>query len=308
MSDNPKLLVVDDEEVICQACRRIFSRQGFQVEVNTDACEGLNCALRDDYAAILLDIKMPKIDGIQFLERLRETKPDQPVLIMTGYPSIPNASRGDASGGLGLHHQAVSAGGDHAAVQRIMGQRSSKAGGSADGRRPTNSVRKTRSPKKSSSLTNRGSGWRSTIRRASGRCCRVCGARRSKAVRLPRIGEVVYQGLPLAALSVAGKPPVVVRSPVSGVVAGVNDALADEPALVTGDPCGRGWIACLCTTRFEEEVNSCKPRHVLLVNADARSAESQSRAVAVAGLPRPTGQGRRRAGCGAAGRRLRRRC
>ena len=78
MSDNPKLLVVDDEEVICQACRRIFSRQGFQVEVNTDACEGLNCALHGEYAAILLDIKMPKIDGIQFLERLRETKPDQP--------------------------------------------------------------------------------------------------------------------------------------------------------------------------------------------------------------------------------------
>ena len=92
MSDNPKLLVVDDEEVICQACRRIFSRQGFQVEVNTDACEGLNCALGGEYAAILLDIKMPKIDGIQFLERLRETKPDQPVLIMTGYPSIPNAA------------------------------------------------------------------------------------------------------------------------------------------------------------------------------------------------------------------------
>ena len=40
MADERKLLVVDDEEVVCQACRRIFSRQGFQVETNTDAEAG----------------------------------------------------------------------------------------------------------------------------------------------------------------------------------------------------------------------------------------------------------------------------
>ncbi len=62
---------------------------------------------------------------------------------------------------------------------------------------------------------------------------------------------------------------------------GVNDALADEPSLVTADPCGRGWIACLCTTRFEEEVNSCKPRHVLLVNGDKCSADDPAATSAV---------------------------
>ena len=126
MSDNPKLLVVDDEEVICQACRRIFSRQGFQVEVNTDACEGLNCALRDDYAAILLDIKMPKIDGIQFLECLRETKPDQPVLIMTGYPSIPNASAAIRLGASDYVTKPFTPEEITRSVQRIMGARRTK--------------------------------------------------------------------------------------------------------------------------------------------------------------------------------------
>ena len=180
MSDNPKLLVVDDEEVICLACRRIFSRQGFQVDVNTDACEGLNCALRDDYAAILLDIKMPKIDGIQFLERLRETKPDQPVLIMTGYPSIPNASAAHPPGGVGLRHQTVYAGGDHAVGAADHGRAARARRRRRRRRRPTKSIARTRDSKKSSSSTNRGSGWRSTIRRASGRCCRVCGARPSR--------------------------------------------------------------------------------------------------------------------------------
>ena len=92
MADERRLLVVDDEEVVCQACRRIFSRQGFQVETHTDARQGLMHATENDYAIILLDIKMPYMDGIQFLERLRQKKPNVPVLIITGYPSIPNAA------------------------------------------------------------------------------------------------------------------------------------------------------------------------------------------------------------------------
>ena len=92
MADDRTLLVVDDEEVVCQACRRIFSRQGFQVEVNTDARQGLAWATEKDYSIILLDIKMPNIDGIEFLEKLPTRSPTVPVLIITGYPSIPNAS------------------------------------------------------------------------------------------------------------------------------------------------------------------------------------------------------------------------
>jgi DNA-binding response OmpR family regulator/glycine cleavage system H lipoate-binding protein len=274
MSDNPRLLVVDDEEVICQACRRIFSRQGFQVEVNTDACEGLNCALRDDYAAILLDIKMPKIDGIQFLERLRETKPDQPVLIMTGYPSIPNASAAIRLGASDYVTKPFTPEEITRSVQRIVGERRSKQ---AEAPTPADGQLDPQGPRSEEVLFLDESWFRLELDDSACVGAVLPGLRGEtlKAARLPRIGQVVYQGLPLAALTVAGKPMVVIRSPVSGVVAGVNDALADEPALVAADPCGQGWIACLCTTRFEEEVKSCKSRHVLLVNADPCSADAQ---------------------------------
>ncbi len=49
-------------------------------------------ATEKDYTIILLDIKMPHMNGIEFLEGLRQKKPDAPVLIITGYPSIPNAA------------------------------------------------------------------------------------------------------------------------------------------------------------------------------------------------------------------------
>ncbi len=91
MADQPTLLVVDDDVEICRACGRIFSRQGFRVEECSDAREGLNFATEHDYSVILLDIRMPEMDGIQFVEELRKKKRDTPVILMTGYPSVPSA-------------------------------------------------------------------------------------------------------------------------------------------------------------------------------------------------------------------------
>jgi glycine cleavage system H lipoate-binding protein/FixJ family two-component response regulator len=98
-------------------------------------------------------------------------------------------------------------------------------------------------------------------------------------VRLPRIGEVVYQGLPLAGVVVSGKHLVAVPAPVSGVVAEVNEQLAQRPGLLASRPCDESWgggrIACICTTRHEE-LTHCRRRRVLLVNADATSSAEQA--------------------------------
>jgi DNA-binding response OmpR family regulator/glycine cleavage system H lipoate-binding protein len=273
MSENPKLLVVDDEQVICQACRRIFSRQGFQVEESTDACQGLARAKQQDYAAVLLDIKMPKLDGIEFLEKLREEKPELPVLIMTGYPSIPNATAAIRLGASDYITKPFTPEEITKAVQRML----------APG------VLKTRQQEAAAS----GSGPETPAEQeflfldeacfqleADGSACvsavlpRLQGATLA-AVRLPRIGEVVYQGLPLAAVRTADKFQVIVPSAISGVVVAVNELLTTDPSVLLKDPCGQGWIACLCTTRFEEEMGKCKPRRLILLNPDGRCAQQQ---------------------------------
>ena len=273
MSNEPRLLVVDDEAVICQACRRIFTRQGFQVEESTDAREGLHRATEKEYDGILLDIKMPEMDGIQFLEALREQKPDVPVLIMTGYPSVPNAAAAVRLGASDYITKPFTPEEITQSLQRML------AGRGANGQdRPATESEEPRAAREEE-LFFLDEAW--FQREEDGSACvgavvpRLQGAT-VESVRLPRIGEVLYQGLPLAAVNVEGMAPVVVPSPVSGVVVAINDALVEDPSSLVRDPCGKGWMACICTTRLEEEIRACKARCVVLANADQARGGQQA--------------------------------
>ncbi len=280
MADNPKLLVVDDEEVVCQACRRIFSRQGFEVETTVDAREGLAWAQQKKYRIILLDIKMPNMDGIQFLEALRQTDPEVPVLIITGYPSIPNAAAAMRLGASDYVTKPFTSEEITRAVQRVLATRPEPV-----------EVGTAEEP----AAADVGSDeqvlfWHESWFRleADGSACvgvvlsGLAHANRI-AIRLPKIGEVVYQGLPMASVAAEDSPPVFIPAPISGVVVAVNESLPQHTDWLVSDPCGEGWLACVCSTRYEEELKNCRPRQVLLVNADPRSAEQQAKRLATLG-------------------------
>jgi CheY-like chemotaxis protein/glycine cleavage system H lipoate-binding protein len=273
-----RLLVVDAEEVICHACGRIFSRQGFVVEKNTDACEALKWATERTYAAVLLDIKMPKMNGIQFLEKLREHNPEVPVLIMTGYPSIPDAAAAIRLGASDYITKPFTPEEITQAVQRMLGLRRPAE---TEETRPMAPL-----PADTEAVAPEGEDFlfldEAWLRlEKDGSACvgavlpRLQGAM-IESVRVPKIGEVVYQGLPLAGVSVVGKPAIPVLAPVSGVIAAVNERVTADPSLLSSDPCGEGWIACICTTRYESEAANCRPRRLVLVNSDAVTAEKQA--------------------------------
>jgi DNA-binding response OmpR family regulator len=274
MSDEPKLLVVDDEAVICQACRRIFSRQGFQVEESTSAREGLSRATQRDYDGILLDIKMPEMDGIRFLESLRQEKPDIPVLIMTGYPSVPNAAAAVRLGASDYVTKPFTPEEITQSLQRMLGNRG--PGGASKPDAAAQSVEL--EAWEGEGLLFLDESW-FRLEQDGSACAGAVLPRLARtgvqAVTLPRIGEVVYQGLPLAGVSVEEGPPIFLPSPVSGVVVAVNEALCGDPTLLATDPCGRGWIACVCTTRLEKELGRCRARRVILVSVDEASLAVQ---------------------------------
>ena len=84
-----RLLIVEDEPDLLHGLARILREEGYAVDLSEDGEEGLYKAVETDYDAIILDIMLPVIDGLEVLRRLRERK-DTPVLMLTARPEAPD--------------------------------------------------------------------------------------------------------------------------------------------------------------------------------------------------------------------------
>jgi len=87
----PKILIIDDEKSIRNTLKEILSYEGFDVTEAQDGSEGLKFAEKEKFDIILSDIKMPKMDGIEVLEKLQEIAPETPVVIISGHGNIDTA-------------------------------------------------------------------------------------------------------------------------------------------------------------------------------------------------------------------------
>ncbi len=86
-----KILIVDDEKSIRRTLREILEFEKYEVE---EAADGLECLVkvkRTKYDVIILDIKMPKMDGMEALERIQTLTPDTPVIMISGHATIDTA-------------------------------------------------------------------------------------------------------------------------------------------------------------------------------------------------------------------------
>lgn len=87
-----RILIIDDEDVIRDGCCQVLTRRGYAAESTGDASRGLENALRNLYDVILLDIRMPRMDGMEILKRLKGGGGiSAKVIVITGYGSVPLA-------------------------------------------------------------------------------------------------------------------------------------------------------------------------------------------------------------------------
>ncbi|MFZ7113163.1 MAG: sigma-54-dependent transcriptional regulator [Desulfatiglandales bacterium] len=84
-------LIIDDEQAICRGCRMALSDRGHSAEIFATGREGLEAILKGSYDVILLDMKLPDMDGMDILRRVREEKPGEYIVVMTGYSTVQNA-------------------------------------------------------------------------------------------------------------------------------------------------------------------------------------------------------------------------
>ncbi|GAB4535893.1 MAG: response regulator transcription factor [Anaerolineae bacterium] len=89
-----RLLVVEDEPGVAQFIRQGLTEAGFAVDVARDGAEGLDYALAAEYDAIVLDIMLPKMDGLDLLRELRTRSIKSPVLLLTARDAIEDRVQG----------------------------------------------------------------------------------------------------------------------------------------------------------------------------------------------------------------------
>jgi DNA-binding NtrC family response regulator len=86
-----KILIIEDESTLRESLKRVFQREGYQVEAVDSAEPALELFEENNYDLILTDIILPGITGIELLKRVREANPEQIVIIMTAFASLETA-------------------------------------------------------------------------------------------------------------------------------------------------------------------------------------------------------------------------
>lgn len=86
-----RLLIVDDEDALRESLKRVFLRDGYEVDAVSSSEDALRNIEEKTYDLIVTDIILPGMNGIELLRKLRQRKPDTKVIIITAYASIESA-------------------------------------------------------------------------------------------------------------------------------------------------------------------------------------------------------------------------
>jgi two-component system nitrogen regulation response regulator NtrX len=87
----PNILIIDDEKAIRKTLSEILSFEGYDIDEAGDGEEGLKRFGEKTFDLVLCDIKMPKMDGIEFLEKAKQINADIPIIIISGHGNIDTA-------------------------------------------------------------------------------------------------------------------------------------------------------------------------------------------------------------------------
>ncbi len=87
------ILVIDDEEAVCWALAKALKAEGHQVSISASAEDALEKARKNSFDAVILDVRLPGMDGLTALPTLKERTHDAPVIVITAFGNLPTAVR-----------------------------------------------------------------------------------------------------------------------------------------------------------------------------------------------------------------------
>ena len=123
----PCILIVDDEPNVRLTYRTTLETEGFQVEEAPDAGAALREMGEKEFDLAILDMRMPEVDGLELLERMRELGIQTPVVIITAYGDIPHAVRAMKLGAIDFLQKPLTPEGLRSVVGEILGRHAKPA-------------------------------------------------------------------------------------------------------------------------------------------------------------------------------------
>jgi DNA-binding response OmpR family regulator len=93
-----KILVVDDDVIVIKSCVRILESEGFSVCTVPDADAAMNTVKEKEFDLMLIDVKMPKRDGLFLTKEIRKSFSIVPIIVMSGYSTPETIADAAASG------------------------------------------------------------------------------------------------------------------------------------------------------------------------------------------------------------------
>ena len=91
MAIGSRILIIDDDENIIRVLETILTDEGYIVESADNAAKGIEKSEKTFFNLALIDVRLPDMEGIEVLSKLRSTKPKMRKIIVTGYPTLQNA-------------------------------------------------------------------------------------------------------------------------------------------------------------------------------------------------------------------------
>ena len=118
-----KILVIDDERIVIDSITKILKEEHIEVEATLSGRQGVEMALQKAYDLVLTDLRMPDIGGMRVLRDIQRAKPGLPVVMITGYASVPSAVQAIKLGAVEILEKPFSPDGLVAVVRKALGAR-----------------------------------------------------------------------------------------------------------------------------------------------------------------------------------------
>lgn len=244
MASPSRVLVIDDEAVVCAGISRALVRHGYEVETEREVEAALEKVQSRHYDVLLVDIMMPRMNGLDLLARLRGLKKTARAVVITGLGAAQHAVEAFKLGAFDFITKPFTRDELLSATMRAATPQAAQCAGAQPAPKPGTYKLGSHSWVLQVERNIVVVGLQECFQRTAGRLV---------TIDLPNEGDDLVQGELCARVRVDSGAVYTMWSPVSGRVVEANLALLEDPTLPNNDPYGEGWVIRAISDAFEEE-------------------------------------------------------